>query len=125
MTPKERNALCCSNGNHWYNHGNFYLFEGEKSKFNRRCTNPVTVRKYLELENGHKNIYLKFFDSSKVDRVIRDEAEARAMTKRLALEEGVFAGMSSGGTVATAVKVKKWNRCYCCCVAMGKCYLCP
>lgn len=48
----------------------------------------------------------KIFDASKVDRVIEvSEAEARAMTKRLALEEGVFAGMSSGGSVATAVKI--------------------
>ena len=48
----------------------------------------------------------KIFDSSKVDRVVEvSEAEARAMTKRLALEEGVFAGMSSGGSVATAVKI--------------------
>jgi cysteine synthase B len=48
----------------------------------------------------------KIFDASKVDQVIEvSEEEARAMTKRLALEEGVFAGMSSGGSVATAVKI--------------------
>ena len=33
------------------------------------------------------------------------ETEARAMTKRLTKEEGIFAGMSSGGSVATATKV--------------------
>ena len=48
----------------------------------------------------------KIFDASKVDRIIEvSEDDARAMTKRLALEEGVFAGMSSGGSVATAVKL--------------------
>jgi cysteine synthase B len=48
----------------------------------------------------------KIFNASKVDRIIEvSEAEARAMTKRLALEEGIFAGMSSGGSVATAVKI--------------------
>lgn len=53
------------------------------------------------------NEYLpKIFNASKVDRIIEvSEQEARAMTKRLALEEGVFAGMSSGGSVATAVKI--------------------
>ena len=48
----------------------------------------------------------KIFDANKVDRIIEvSEEEARAMTKRLALEEGIFAGMSSGGSVATAVKI--------------------
>ena len=48
----------------------------------------------------------KIFDASKVDAVIEvSEKEARAMTKRLAKEEGVFAGMSSGGSVAVALKL--------------------
>lgn len=48
----------------------------------------------------------KIFNPSKVDSVLEvSETEARAMTKRLAQEEGIFAGMSSGGSVATAVKV--------------------
>ena len=48
----------------------------------------------------------KIFDASKVDSIIEvSEQEARDMTKRLALEEGIFAGMSSGGSVATALKI--------------------
>lgn len=48
----------------------------------------------------------KIFNRSKVDTVLEvSETEAREMTKRLAKEEGIFAGMSSGGSVATAVKV--------------------
>lgn len=48
----------------------------------------------------------KIFNRSKVDTILEvSENEARAMTKRLAKEEGVFAGMSSGGSVATAVKI--------------------
>lgn len=48
----------------------------------------------------------KIFNPSKVDRTVDvSEKEAREMTKRLALEEGVFAGMSSGGAVAVAVKI--------------------
>jgi cysteine synthase B len=46
------------------------------------------------------------FTRSKVDQVIEvSEEEARNMTQRLASEEGIFAGMSSGGSVATALKV--------------------
>ena len=48
----------------------------------------------------------KIYNPSKVDRILEvSEEEARAMTKRLAQEEGIFAGMSSGGSVATAVKI--------------------
>ena len=48
----------------------------------------------------------KIFDKSKVDRIIEvSEDEARAMSIRLAKEEGVFSGMSSGGSVATALKI--------------------
>lgn len=48
----------------------------------------------------------KIFDASKVDTIMEvSENEARAMTKRLALEEGVFAGMSSGGSVTVALKL--------------------
>ncbi|WP_289043160.1 cysteine synthase CysM [uncultured Olleya sp.] len=46
------------------------------------------------------------FDASKVDQVIEvSQEEATAMTKRLAKEEGILAGMSSGGSVATALKL--------------------
>jgi cysteine synthase B len=46
------------------------------------------------------------FTRSKVDQVIEvSEEEARNMTQRLASEEGIFAGMSSGGSVVTALKV--------------------
>ena len=48
----------------------------------------------------------KIFDAKKVDQVIEvSETEARAMTKRLAKQEGIFAGMSSGGAVAVALKL--------------------
>ena len=46
------------------------------------------------------------FTPSKVDEVFQvSEEEAKQMTQRLASEEGIFAGMSSGGSVATALKV--------------------
>ena len=46
------------------------------------------------------------FDPKKVDRIMEvTEAEARRMTARLAEEEGIFAGMSSGGATAAAVRL--------------------
>ena len=48
----------------------------------------------------------KIFDRRRVDRVESvSQADAEAMTRRLAVEEGVFAGISSGGAVQIALRV--------------------
>jgi cysteine synthase B len=48
----------------------------------------------------------KIFERERVDRIIElDEKEARQMTKRLAKEEGIFCGMSSGGAVHAALQL--------------------
>jgi cysteine synthase B len=48
----------------------------------------------------------KIFDPKRVDRVMDiSEAEAVATTRKLAKEEGIFAGMSSGGAMAGAIKL--------------------
>jgi cysteine synthase B len=48
----------------------------------------------------------KIFDGRRVDRNIDiTPAEAEAMTRRLAAEEGIFAGISSGGAIHAALKL--------------------
>jgi len=48
------------------------------------------------------------FDAAKVDAIIdMDQAEAEATMKALATEEGIFAGVSSGGSVAAALRLSK------------------
>lgn len=48
----------------------------------------------------------KIFEPERVDRVMDiSEAEATQMARRLAKEEGIFAGMSSGGAMAAAYKL--------------------
>jgi len=48
----------------------------------------------------------KIFDPSRVDRVMDvSQAEATMMTRKLANEEGIFAGMSSGGAAAAALRL--------------------
>jgi cysteine synthase B len=48
----------------------------------------------------------KIFDASRVDRIMDiSEEEAVKMTRKMAREEGVFAGMSSGGALSAAIKM--------------------
>jgi cysteine synthase B len=87
------------------------------------------VSKYLKEQNPHIQIvgcqptdgskipgirkwptaYLpSIFDSKRVDRIIEiDEQDARIMAKRLAREEAIFSGMSSGGGVHAAIELSK------------------
>jgi cysteine synthase B len=48
------------------------------------------------------------FDSKRVDQIIEiDEKDARVMAKRLAREEAIFSGISSGGVVHAAIELSK------------------
>jgi cysteine synthase B len=50
----------------------------------------------------------KIYDRSRVDRLeYVSQADAEDMARRLAREEGIFAGISSGGAVAVALRVSK------------------
>jgi cysteine synthase B len=50
----------------------------------------------------------KIYDRKRVDRVESvSQAEAEDMTRRLAREEGIFAGISSGGALHVALRVSK------------------
>ena len=48
----------------------------------------------------------KIYDRTHVDRIeYVSQADAEAMTRRLAVEEGIFAGISSGGALAVALRL--------------------
>jgi len=50
----------------------------------------------------------KIYDPARVDRLETvSQADAEEMTRRLASEEGIFAGISSGGAVAVALRISK------------------
>jgi len=67
---------------------------------------PEDGAKIPGIRKWPKEYLPKIFDASRVDQLIEvSEEEAKQMAKRLAREEGVFAGMSSGGAVAAALKL--------------------
>jgi cysteine synthase B len=48
----------------------------------------------------------KIYEPQRVDRIMDiSQQEATAMTRRLAREEGIFAGMSSGGAASAAIRL--------------------
>jgi cysteine synthase B len=50
----------------------------------------------------------KIYDASRVDRIIDvSQTEAEQTTRELAAREGIFAGISSGGAVAAALKLSR------------------
>jgi len=50
----------------------------------------------------------KIYDKARVDRLeYVSQADAEDMARRLAREEGIFAGISSGGAVAVALRISK------------------
>ena len=67
---------------------------------------PTDDAKIPGIRKWPKEYLPKIFNPAKVDQVIEvSKQEATDMAKRLAKEEGVFAGMSSGGSVAAALKL--------------------
>lgn len=67
---------------------------------------PVEGSQIPGIRRWPKEYLPKIFEPERVDRTIDvSQAEATTMTRRLAREEGIFAGMSSGGAVHVATKL--------------------
>jgi cysteine synthase B len=69
-------------------------------------TQPIEGSQIPGIRRWPQEYLPKIFERERVDRIIDvSQAEATAMTRRLAREEGVFAGMSSGGAVTAATRL--------------------
>jgi len=67
---------------------------------------PYMGHKIQGLKNMKESYRPGIFDKTLAHRIVHiDDEEAYEMTRRLAREEGIFAGMSSGAALAVALKV--------------------
>jgi cysteine synthase B len=67
---------------------------------------PTDGSKIPGIRKWPKAYLPKIFDAGKVDQIFEvSREEAIQMSKRLAKEEGIFAGMSSGGAASVALKL--------------------
>ncbi|MCT4698687.1 MULTISPECIES: cysteine synthase CysM [Tenacibaculum] len=82
-----------------------YLKE-QNSKVQIIGAQPTDGSSIPGIRKWSKEYLPKIFDKSKVDEIIEvSENQARNMTRKLASQEGVFGGMSSGGAVHVALQV--------------------
>jgi len=67
---------------------------------------PPLGHRIQGLKNMNEAMVPKIYDAQKLsEQIIIEDDEAFAMTRSLALEEGIFAGMSSGAAMAGALKI--------------------
>lgn len=67
---------------------------------------PTEGSKIPGIRRWPKKYLPAIYDSTRVDRVLDiSQAEAEDMTRQLAAREGIFCGISSGGSVAAALKL--------------------
>lgn len=69
-------------------------------------TQPAEGSKISGIRKWSPEMTPAIYDPAVVDRILEvSEAEARTMAQRMAREEGILAGMSSGGVLAAALRV--------------------
>ena len=69
---------------------------------------PEGASKIPGIRRWPKEYLPKICDFSRIDRILDvEQSEAESMTRALAVQEGIFAGVSSGGAVAAALRVSK------------------
>jgi len=69
-------------------------------------TQPTTGSCIPGIRRWSREYLPKIFEPERVDRIVDvEEKDAREYTRRLAREEGILAGMSSGGALSAALKI--------------------
>ncbi len=86
--------------------GTSKFLKEQKSEIQIIGAQPSDGSKIPGIRKWPKEYLPTIFDESRVDRVVEvSEEQARHMTKRLAKEEAIFCGMSSGGAAHIATQI--------------------
>ena len=94
-------AFRLGDGHDRHDHGRVALPEGEESRRSRSSVRSRRrARRSPASASGRRPTCRRIFDRARVDRIeLVSQAEAEAMTRRLASEEGIFCGISAGRRV--------------------------
>ncbi len=80
----------------------------KNSKIQIVGTQPTDGSRIPGIRRWSPEFLPKIFEPERVDRVIDvSQDQATAMTRRMAKEEGILAGMSSGGALSAAIELSK------------------
>ena len=85
-----------------------FLKERQSRRSRSSAASRPMVRRFPASANGRRRTLPKIYDRGRVDRLeYVSQADAEDMTRRLAREEGIFAGISSGGAVHVALRISE------------------
>jgi cysteine synthase B len=97
-----------SMGTTGHDHGLLALLQGEKPEVQIIGCQPEGGAQIPGIRKWPEAYLPRIYDKARVDRLeYVSQADAEEMARRLAREEGIFAGISSGGAVAVALRVAK------------------
>ena len=104
---RARHAFRVQHGHDRHDHGRVAVPQGEEpGDPDHRLPALPKARRSRASASGREAYLPKICDWSRVDRVIEvTQADAEETTRRLAREEGIFAGISSGGALWAALEV--------------------
>ena len=95
-------------GHHRHHHGMLALLQGKNPKIEIVGCQPQEGAQIPGIRKWPEAYLPKIYDKLRVDKLeYVGQAEAEEMTRRMAREEGIFAGISSGGALHVALRLAR------------------
>lgn len=105
--PRQGDPLCEFDGHYRYNHGRIALFERKKnSGIQIVGVQPAEGASIPGIRRWPEAYLPTIFEADRIDLTLDvTQQEAEETMRQLANQEGIFAGVSSGGALAAALKL--------------------